>query len=507
MINPGIEAFGSRWDARINTYFPMGDCHHRVNYFQGHQRGWNTLYPIGHAIYDRLFQLKQYIGAGADTEVWYQPFRQSLCKFFIGGYFFSPGTLANIVGGVTRFEYWLDTKIKLIASYSYDNVRHHTGAIGLGLELGGIHFHRANPDIRERILGPVKRYLAELGHGSGLPNRRVNQAIDEVLQVNSTGSVKPLNNIAYFSQTGSPNNGGIDLTPENCTFENPCGPSDFSEVGLAALNTLFPETQLYFNGGPSPALDRTGEGPLPLQPGQRMYSYNADYSQLAIDEQRSVFEGGLILKTGNELHGALVENTLGDAAVGVLSQSGPILIENSIVGNNHRYDVAVKLINTPDAVLENSFLFGLHSALTIENSSFLVHFSMLHALKTFDLNAESLAIVNSNGMLDQCELFSSTTGFVNVLPDYGIRMGDQVSLFIKRSNLALGTRNEEHGEQIALYNGGVGSHLSVEGYSIDFYNTHFMKSTVKLDENIFLSQMSLVLKMDGKSSVRSSFIV
>lgn len=163
------------------------------------------------------------------------------------------------MGGVTSFEYWLDAKIKLIASYSYDNVRHHTGAIGLGLELGGIHFHRANPDIRERILDPVKRYLAELGHGPGLPSRRVNQAVGEVLQVNSTGSVKPLNNIAYFSQTGSPNNGGIDLTPENCIFENPCDSSDFSEVGLATLNTFFPETQLYFNGGPSPALDRTGE--------------------------------------------------------------------------------------------------------------------------------------------------------------------------------------------------------------------------------------------------------
>jgi hypothetical protein len=487
VINPGIEAFGSRWDARINTYFPMGDRHHRVSYFQGHQLGWNTLYPIGHAIYDRLFQFKQSIGPGVDTEVGYQPFRENSCKFFMGGYFFSPGTLANIVGGVTRFEYWLDTKIKLIASYSYDNVRHHTGAVGLGIELGGVHSHRASPDIRERILDPVKRYLAELGHGSGLPNRRMHEAIGEVLQVNIEGSIKPLNNIAYFSQTGGPNNGGIDLTIDNCTFENPCGPSDLSEVGLSTLNILLPETQLYFNGGIYPARDHTGEGPLPLQPGQRVYSYTADYSQLAMGEQRSVFEGGLILNTGNELHGVLVENTLGETAIGILSQSGPILIENSIVGNNHRYNVAVKLINTTDAVLENSFLFGSHSALTVENSSFFAHFSMLHALKTFDLNAESLTIVDSNGMLDQCELFSSTTGFINVLPDYGIRMGDQVSLLIKRSNLALGTRNEEHGEQIALYNGGVESHLSVEGYGIDFYNTNFMKSRVKLGENIALS--------------------
>lgn len=79
--------------------------------------------------------------------------------------------------------------------------------------------HTADPSLPERLTDPVERYLAHWGHGSGIR-----------------------------------------------TFENPCAPSDFSQTGVNTLNTLLPNTTMFFNGGNYPALNSAGTGAISLNP-------------------------------------------------------------------------------------------------------------------------------------------------------------------------------------------------------------------------------------------------
>ncbi len=70
-----------------------------------------------------------------------------------------------------------------------------------------------DPSLAERLTDPVERYLANLGHGSGIPSKTL-------LYGMGSGSLDVLvsDSIAFFSQTGTPNNGGGSLTLANCTF-------------------------------------------------------------------------------------------------------------------------------------------------------------------------------------------------------------------------------------------------------------------------------------------------
>lgn len=127
----------------------------------------------------------------------------------------------------------MDNHVKAFASYTYDNLRHSTDAFGLGIEWGGTHTERIHPTLEERITDPVQRYLADLGRGSVISSRIKTQPIPGSSQT-------LLNNIAFFSQTGGPNNGGAGLTLANCTFENPCRPTDLTNLGASTLTSLLP---------------------------------------------------------------------------------------------------------------------------------------------------------------------------------------------------------------------------------------------------------------------------
>ncbi|WP_010598219.1 hypothetical protein [Rickettsiella massiliensis] len=131
-------------------------------------------------------------------------------------------------------------------------MHHSTGAIGLGIELGGTRYHRSDPCIEERLTDPVERYLAKLGHGSALPGKTKENLIGNPF------TVEILNNITFFSQTGSPNDSST-RTLASCAFEAPCGPSDFIQTSVDQLNTLLPNTIMYFNADDYPALNSTSD--------------------------------------------------------------------------------------------------------------------------------------------------------------------------------------------------------------------------------------------------------
>ncbi|MES2998523.1 MAG: inverse autotransporter beta domain-containing protein [Pseudomonadota bacterium] len=326
VANPGIEAFGSRWDAHLNGYFPMGD---RSTYlgevfsftFTGHSEFMND---VAHVF--------QQVGNGGDAQFAYQLFPGNSLKASVGTYFFSPKETGNLWGGAAGLEYWMDQHVKVFARYTYDNLNHSTGALGLGVEFGGMRSHRSDPDLAERLTDPVERYLAELGRGSGIPSRKRYQPVP-------AGMIPPVpvrDDIAYFSQTGGPNNGGIGLTLANCTEENPCGPTDLTNVSAITLDTLLPDTVMYFNGGSYAATDVLGgTNPVTLQAGQSVSSRTADYSQPATGAGRSTFNGAFILNSNNTLENIILLPTAATAmGNGVLANNASnVLVPGSQIGS------------------------------------------------------------------------------------------------------------------------------------------------------------------------------
>lgn len=347
VANPGIEALGSRWDARLNAYVVMGDRHYTL----GDINSVSSIYFTGHSELANVFRfsLVQYAGNGADVKLGYQLFPQTPLKAYVGSYFFSPPQTSNIVGGAAGLEYWIDDQVKVMANYTYDNLRHSTGAFGIGIELGGTHIHRSDPSVEERLTDPVERYLSELGRGSAIPSQKALGAS------NGSSSILLADNIAFFSQAGMPNNGGSSLTIANCTFEDPCGPTDFSQVGVNTLDTLLPNTTMYFNGGNYSALNAGGA--ITLNAGQSVESRTSDYSAPATGSDRSTFNGAFILNGNNVLSNIILLPTATTAGtIGVFANNtSNILITGSQISNNGLGNsLRVAFTSVTNAVIQDS---------------------------------------------------------------------------------------------------------------------------------------------------------
>lgn len=344
VVNPGIEALGSRWDAHLNAYFPMGDRHTNAG------SGMNDFFS-GHSQFGSLFLVEQFAGNGADAKVAYQLFRDSSLKGYLGSYYFSPAQTNNIWGGAAGVEYWLTQNVKMIGSYTYDNLRHSTYAFGIGLEWGGTRVHRVDPDLEERLTDPVERYLAELGQASKIPSRLKDQS--------TGGTVLLANNIAFFSQTGTPNAAGVGLTPANCTFENPCGPTDFTQIGVDTLAGLLPNTQLYFNGG-----TYTSNGAVDLNPGQSLQSRSADYSQPATGAARSTIVADSITLLGNNsLENIILLPSASPLTAGVYVNGSNNVINGSQIGSmSNFFDTGVNASGATVLIINSDVFAGGSSA-------------------------------------------------------------------------------------------------------------------------------------------------
>ena len=345
IANPGVEALGSRWDARINGYIPVGGHSDDLGIFQfnqssrfvfsGHTARIVTTYLTGDE--------SQQIGDGVDAKVAYQIFRGLPLKASLGGYFFAIPNTDNIRGGAAGLEYWMDRNVKVFANYTYDNLQHGTVVGGLAVSFGGVDESRADPSLSERLTDPVERYLANLGHGSGIPSETLltnlqtgqksvlsNRSINSLTGGSSSQIL--LTDAAFFSQTGTPNNGGVGLNMTNCTFENPCAASDFSQTGVNTLNVLLPNTVMFFNGGTYPATN--GSSALTLNNGQGVFGMNANYSASASGAARPTFNGAFILNGNNTLDSLILNNSLGATAIAITSNGGQnLVISNSTIGS------------------------------------------------------------------------------------------------------------------------------------------------------------------------------
>ena len=465
IANPGVEALGSRWDARINGYIPIGGRSDDLGIvqlnqssrfvFSGHTARFVTTYLTGDE--------SQQIGDGIDAKVGYQVFRNVPLKAYLGAYFFNIPNADNVRGGAAGVEYWFDQHVKAFVNYTYDNLQYNTVVGGLAVSFGGVDEARADPSLSERLTDPVERYLANLGHGSGIPSEtlltNLRTSRGSVLNNRGTGSGGEESeselldsDVAYFSQTGTPNNGGVGLSLANCTFENPCGPTDFSQTGVNTLNSLLPNTLMFFNGGTYNALDATGSNPITLNSGQGVNARTADYSQAATGSGRSVFNGAFILNTNNTLANIILLPTAATASgTGVTDNNGTNdFIRGSQIGNiNNLYNVGV-VISTNQLTITNSVIFGNNRGIRADNGSVLfIQGSQINTVSPSG-GTTGISASNSNIILNDTQINVTAPGSAsgNVI---GINALSGSTVTINGSNTAItssltGTR----GSSIAL---------------------------------------------------------
>ena len=465
IANPGVEALGSRWDARINGYIPIGGRSDELGMFKfvqssqlvfsGHRESLVRTYLSGNET--------QQIGDGVDAKVGYQVFRNVPLKAYLGGYFFNIPNADNVRGGAAGVEYWFDQHVKAFVNYTYDNLQYNTVVGGLAVSFGGVDEARADPSLSERLTDPVERYLANLGHGSGIPSEtlltNLRTSRGSVLNNRGTGSGGEESeselldsDVAYFSQTGTPNNGGVGLSLANCTFENPCGPTDFSQTGVNTLNSLLPNTLMFFNGGTYNALDATGSNPITLNSGQGVNARTADYSQAATGSGRSRFKGAFILNTNNTLANIILLPTAATASgTGVTDNNGTNdFIRGSQIGNiNNLYNVGV-VISTNQLTITNSVIFGNNRGIRADNGSVLfIQGSQINTVSPSG-GTTGISASNSNIILNDTQINVTAPGSAsgNVI---GINALSGSTVTINGSNTAItssltGTR----GSSIAL---------------------------------------------------------
>jgi len=396
ITNPGVEVMGSRWDARINAYIPVAGRSQDLGL-----REFNTTYTLlftGHTeLLSSNFVNKkaiQQIGNGADARVGYQLFRTVPLTGYLGAYFFSIANAENVRGGAAGVEYWFDKNIRVFGNYSYDNYQHSTIVGGLGISFGGVrNGHHADPSLSERLTDPVERYLANLGHGSGIPSKTLlfDAGFGSRTQIISTS-------IAFFSPTGTPNNGGGSLTLANCTFENPCGPTDFSQTGVNRLNTLLPNTQMFFNGGSYPAVN--GTSALTLNNGQSVFSRTTNYSASATGASRSTFNGAFILNGNNVLNDIILIPTINTAANNAIEATNAtgVSVNGSQIGSDtNRFTETALFLAGSQLNLNNSSIFSERRSIRAEaNSSLTIQSSQLDVTRATGGGITGISVVGGS---------------------------------------------------------------------------------------------------------------
>jgi hypothetical protein len=460
IANPGIEALGSRWDARINGYIPIGSRQDDMGIFRfnqssrlaftGHSESLITNYVYG----DEL----QEIGDGVDAKVGYQVLRGLPLKAYLGAYYFSIPHTNNVRGGAAGLEYWFDHKVKVFANYTYDNLQHSTVVGGLAVSFGGVDESRADPSLSERLTDPVERYLANLGHGSGIPSqtmlKNLQTGVERVLNAGNVstlpgggGSQIIANNIAYFSATGSPN-GGAGLTLANCTFENPCGPADFTQSNVNTLNSLLPSTQMFLANAGNPLLGAyvavsgpSGTNPMTLNNGQSVIGTTANYSNLATGAVRPQIFGAFSLMGNNTLDSIVLDNLVGTTTATAISSTGGqnIMIRNSTIGSATPYGMAMNLTNA-SVTMQSSTINTTASTVTTLPQTVSVQAGTLLTGSTLVMQSNS-AIIATN-----------VNPVTNV---YGIYLNNGSSLQMSSNSqlkLTVSTPNVIVGEGIAANN-------------------------------------------------------
>lgn len=335
-ISPGIEELGTWIDFRANGYFPTNTKK------QYGQTDWADNFGVydyvsfqGHEQYDILMNQEEEVGWGGDAEIGARIPGLGGTRAYIGGYHFNFDNASDINGVAGRVELPMNRYLGLTVRDSYDNEQHNTILVGLKLTLGGVNAHPNNPHqaIQERILDPIERNLATLGQGAGEP-------IQDILTPVNQPSPAPMlerDNIWFFSPTGTDTFSG---SIEDCTAENVCASTDFSQSTIDGINSLkasSPEINDYLSTSPSfylapgnySSLD--GNDPLKLN-NDWIWGRSADFTQ---EQQSAILTGAMVFNGDNNLLNNIILRSDGTQDIGIqLNPNSFLNMQASQIGTN-----------------------------------------------------------------------------------------------------------------------------------------------------------------------------
>ncbi len=369
-LSPGIEFLSRRVDARLNSYIPVGRHQHLLAQgLGGATFGLPTSTFTGHVQEDEYLKQYRRVGTGFDLLVGYRPVIDLPIRTMLGAYHFHIHRAGHVNGIAVGADYWLNHHWRVGARYNYDNVNRSVAALNLGVRLGGERYPSSHYAIQQRITDPIERHVSQLGHGSETPSR---------VYFHDLGPQIAQSHIFFFNQAISDNSNLIRLSPvtslSQCTFENPCGPSQFNQDTLTAIASLDPNAVFYFNGGTYTAALHTGGPagtvPITLQPNQVLESRTPDYTLTASPAQRTTFIGGFQLSSNNVLRNINIQAGSGITTGIESSQSGSSTINSSVIGDNtYAYTIGIDLSNGAQINVFNSTVFANTTALNLQTSA------------------------------------------------------------------------------------------------------------------------------------------
>lgn len=235
-VSPGIESLGTIIDLRANGYFPTNTKKQYASTDWADNFGVTDFVSFqDHQQFDILMTQDEEVGWGGDAEIGARIPILSNLRAYVGGYHFNSQDASDINGVAGRIEIPVNRYIGVTARDSYDNVQHNTVMVGLRVTLGGVNTNPTDihQPIQQRLLDPIERNMATLGEGNGEP-------IQTVLTPVSEGGAPPTpelerDNIWFFSTTAT---GTFTGSIEDCTEENACASTDFTQETIDGINAL-----------------------------------------------------------------------------------------------------------------------------------------------------------------------------------------------------------------------------------------------------------------------------
>ena len=410
-ISPGIESMGKNWDFRANGYFPVGAKTHLVGDFFAAQMGDFEFVEHGqHKEFDRLFQVFNSTGNGADGEVGRVIPGTQHVRFYLGGYYFAPKDAKSIQGASARLTLPINHHFAIEGRDTYDNLNHNTALIDLRMTLGGISDDQSSRDVDTRIMDPIERNLATQNTGSGLPVVK-----SETVLVNEKLFK---DNIYFFTSSG-----GTPFNPaagtHNCTAEQPCDNPSFNQATVNDINSFAPDANLYFNPGTYTHLN----GLLVVNSGQSLFGRSVGYSSPAVGDERAMMLGQFQLQSDTLLDSLQVLNDPTNL------QPQGVLLNNAsgVVLNN----VLVGALNGSQSYSTGILLEGSNSDAITLNQSNVNAFVQGDFLEAIGI-AESFGTGNEIITMNNSTIDANATGFVT--QTYGIQSFSQSSLITLNSS-------------------------------------------------------------------------
>lgn len=444
VVNPGLELMTNYWDAHVNGYFPTSKRKSEGT-FLGTQLGTTQYISFrGHSQFDNLINVVEEVGNGVDGEIGLTLPEVRYLRLFTGGYHFNLQNARDINGVVGGVEMPINNNLSASVRDSYDRVQKNTALFTVRLTLGGINKGEP-PNVSERILDPIPRHLGTWDTGSGIPS--------EQAYINTGVRVLTRDNIWFFSNAGTPFIAANGFS--NCTFENNCINTSFTQSTVNAIDGISPNANFYlgngtyFTGAPTSFLPAS----ISMHEGQAVFGRSADFVQA----QQQIIRGQLVLEGKNTFDSIAVTNDDGQFPVGLVISGSDVSINNAFIGfdtNDYGFRSAVNVEGANNVSISNSVLMGF-----VDNRD------------NVNVSATGVAVINSNNITlrNNTILVDATQRTANSVAAQGI--------FVDRgSNVSI--ENRQLDVQAHNLGGGTGVTTSAQGIVISQNNSTFINKSM-----------------------------